>query len=44
MNDLLYFFAAIVGILVFGIPVYLIDKADKCWHKWGKWNLSLIHI
>jgi hypothetical protein len=38
MTDLLYFFGAIGGFIVMGCTIYFIDKADKCWHKWGKWN------
>lgn len=38
MNDLLYFFGGILGILGIALTIYYIDKLSGCWHKWGLWE------
>ena len=40
MNDMILFFGTIIGLIIVGCIIYLLERLSGCWHKWGTWDVE----
>jgi hypothetical protein len=39
-TDIALFFGTIIGLIIIGTIIYLLERLPGCWHKWGTWDVE----